>query len=76
MPLPVRATYDRGANAAYIYLTDVDSAGSAMQQLVDTPHGKGTIILDFDPKGRLVGIEVLNASKALPLNLLESAERL
>lgn len=32
------------------------------------------INLDFDGAGRLVGIEVLDASKLLPPEILESAE--
>jgi uncharacterized protein YuzE len=37
---------------------------------------RGDVILDFDGNGRLIGIEVLNASRTLPTELLESAERI
>jgi uncharacterized protein YuzE len=34
------------------------------------------LILDFDAKGRLVGIEVMNAKKVLPDTLLAQAARI
>jgi uncharacterized protein YuzE len=34
----------------------------------------GHIALDFDAKGRIVGVEVLDASKHLPPELLKTAE--
>jgi uncharacterized protein YuzE len=34
------------------------------------------INLDFDDQGRLIGIEVLDASSKLPKQLLSAAERL
>jgi uncharacterized protein YuzE len=34
------------------------------------------VSLDFDAAGRLIGIEVLPATKHLPVELLERAERL
>nr|WP_329170935.1 DUF2283 domain-containing protein [Streptomyces sp. NBC_01685] len=36
----------------------------------------GMINLDFDEQGRLIGIEVLEASSKLPEYLLQSAKRL
>jgi uncharacterized protein YuzE len=35
----------------------------------------GVIVLDFDTDGCLFGVEVLDASKLLPSELLEGAER-
>ena len=40
---------------------------------VDTLHD---LILDFDAKGRLIGIEVMNAKKVLPEALLAQAKRI
>jgi uncharacterized protein YuzE len=34
------------------------------------------IVLDFDMKGRRIGIEVLDATRALPDELLRNAERI
>ncbi|MGW0886017.1 DUF2283 domain-containing protein [Streptomyces sp. NPDC002671] len=73
----VRVTYDRTADAAYVYLTDpqVRTKSSRMYpcDLVDVG---GMINLDFDEQGLLIGIEVLAASSKLPEYLLESSERL
>jgi uncharacterized protein YuzE len=72
----VRVTFDRSANAAYIYLTPIAEGEPARQHVVDEPHARGMIVLDFDKKGRLIGIEVLDATKALPDEVLRTAERL
>ena len=72
----VRVTFDRAANAAYIYLCDVEARDEARQHSVDEPHTRGQVVLDFDVDGRLIGIEVLDATQALPTDLLRSAERL
>jgi uncharacterized protein YuzE len=70
----VRITYDRDANAAYIYLTDdvLDTGRDTV--IARTPeHGHGTTILDWK-NGRLVGIEILDADQALHQDLLDQAE--
>ena len=59
----MRITYDAEADAAYIYLTDLIDAPDTRD--VDTD-----IYLDFDSGDRLVGIEVLDASKRLDLDYL------
>jgi uncharacterized protein YuzE len=40
---------------------------------IETLHD---LILDFDAKGRLIGIEVMNAKKVLPDALLANAKRI
>jgi uncharacterized protein YuzE len=72
----VRIEFDREANAAYIYLKDIASGEATRQHVVDEPHTRGMIVLDFDKKGRLIGVEVLDATRALPQELLDRAERL
>ena len=59
----MRITYDGEADAAYIYLTDKFKEPETRQ--VD-----GDINLDVDVANRLVGIEVLDASKRLDLRYL------
>ena len=59
----MRITYDTEADAAYLYLTD----------LVEEPETRrisSDIYIDFDEQGRLVGIEVLDASKHLDLSYM------
>lgn len=76
MPAPLRATFDPATDAVYIYLTAIRPGEAIKQHVCDEPDAKGDVILDFDAEGRLLGIEVLHASKALPAELLERAERL
>ncbi|MFF2014110.1 DUF2283 domain-containing protein [Streptomyces sp. NPDC058195] len=73
----VRVTYDKTANAAYVYLTDpqVRTKSSRMYPCDPVEVG-GMINLDFDEQGRLIGIEVLAANSKLPEYLLESSEHL
>ena len=59
----MKITYDRVADAAYVYLS----------HKVDRPETRCVdedIALDFDASDRLVGIEVLGASKRLDLDYL------
>jgi uncharacterized protein YuzE len=37
---------------------------------------RGGVILDFDKRGRLIGVEILNATAALPEGFLDQAERI
>ncbi|MFB7291761.1 DUF2283 domain-containing protein [Actinacidiphila glaucinigra] len=73
----VRVTYDKTANAAYVYFTEPQArVKSAHVYPCDPVDVDGMINLDFDEQGRVIGIEVLAASSKLPAYLLRSAERL
>lgn len=72
----MRVTFDSRANAAYIYLKDTAAGESAHQELVAERHTRGMVVLDFDRMGRLIGIEVMDATKTLPQGFLEDAERI
>ena len=62
-------TRDTAANAAYIYLRRMHADETVKRTIcVDVPHGM--VNLDIDANGRLLGIEILNASKILPDNLM------
>ncbi|MFN7963321.1 MAG: DUF2283 domain-containing protein [Thermoanaerobaculia bacterium] len=70
----MKTTYDPMADAAYIYFVDeIQPGGVSWTYPCDPSDVAGQINLDFDSEGRLLGIEVLNASKRLPDNLLKSA---
>lgn len=71
-PVKVRATYDRDADAAYIYLSapDAETLGPMHAVPVDPSEIDGMVNLDIDPEGRLAGIEILDASKLLSPYLL------
>ena len=60
----MRITYDREADAAYIYLVDDIHTP-------ETRHVDEDINLDFDEHNQLVGIEVLSASQRLHMRHLE-----
>ena len=72
----MRVTYDPRVDAAYIYLVDEISLGGVSATYPCDPlEVSGQINLDFDSDGRLIGIEVLDASKKLPAMLLKAASR-
>lgn len=57
----MKLTYDREVDAAYVYLVYPIKEGQAkIQRCVNE-----NIMLDFDSKGKLLGVEILNASKVL-----------
>jgi len=51
------STYDPESDAAYIYLGD--------SEILESEEVSPGIVLDFDAEGRVVGIEVLSASRTL-----------
>jgi YD repeat-containing protein len=51
----MRVRVDHGADAVYVNLTDRPIQGS--EELADG------VIVDYDAEGRIVGIEILDASK-------------
>ena len=71
-----KITFDKEADAAYIYFTKTDAGEVKRTYLCDPNENDGMINLDFDKNNRLVGIEVLDASKKLPAELLEGATRI
>ena len=70
----VKITFDPKVDAAYIYLVDEFPAGGvAMTCPCDPRQVHGEINLDFDSGGRLLGIEILDATKTLSAELLRQA---
>lgn len=62
--------YDEEVDAAYIYLEYPIKEGEAKK----TIELNENIILDFDDKNKLLGVEILNASKVLKKEALLEAE--
>lgn len=58
--------YDKEADAAYIYLEYPIKDGEAKKNIEINEN----IILDFDNNGKLLGIEILDASKVLNQKVL------
>jgi len=70
----VRVTYDPEADAAYIYLTDKELPPGRDSVPCDPPENVQYAFVVMDWKeGRIVGLEVLDASKLLPPDLLTLA---
>lgn len=59
--------YDRDVDAAYIYLEYPIEEG----QVKKTIELNDNIIVDFDESGKLIGVEILNASKVINKKVLE-----
>jgi len=57
----MKTEYDQEADAAYIYLVDKIEKG----QVEKTIQLNDSLSVDFDKNNKLVGIEILNASKML-----------
>jgi uncharacterized protein YuzE len=68
--------YDETADAAYISLTSGSETTSfGFTYACDPKEVGGQIHLDFDSDGRLLGIEILQASRLLPKKLLADVPR-
>lgn len=70
--MQLRVTFDREADGAYIYLRDIEPGGVAETVVCDDVP----VNLDLDTQGQLVGIEILSASRVLPMEVIRAAERL
>ena len=62
--------YDKEVNAAYIYIEYPIKEGGAKI----TVKLNEFIVLDFDNKGKLLGIEILNANKILSKKTVVEAQ--
>lgn len=62
----IRLHYDPAANAAYLRLS--------AEPVVESEEVSEGVVLDFDPQGRIVGMEVLDAARHLPQDALVAAE--
>lgn len=65
----MKLEYDKDADAAYIYLVSPIKSG----EIKKTTELNENIILDFDSKGKIIGVEILNASKTLSKKALLKA---
>lgn len=67
----MKIEYDPDADAAYIRLKEeIGIGGVSRSYPLDPDEVGGMIVLDFDADDRLIGIEVLDASRHLPLEAL------
>ncbi len=75
--LAVRITFDRVADAVYIYLTTIDLTPGRHAVVCPVPPDRKQpeVLLDWKD-GKVVGMEILHASELLHLDLLAEAELL
>jgi uncharacterized protein YuzE len=74
----MRITYDASVDAAYVYLTNDDLMPGRDTVPCATPDGPPGMhaMVNLDWKdGRIVGLEVIDASKLLHADLLAEASR-
>ena len=71
----IKIRYDEEVDAAYIYLAEIGSGGVEKTYPCNPLEVNGEINLDFDKDGRLIGIEILGASKKLPKEILDQADK-
>jgi uncharacterized protein YuzE len=70
----VRITYDPEVDAAYIYLTDAPLAPGRDSKVCNPPGDMcAWVVMDWKD-GKIVGVEVLDASALLHADLLARAE--
>ena len=70
----MRVTYDPEVYAAYIYCVDSIPRGGVKQSIHLLEKLLG-VHVDLDSEGRILGIEVLQASYLLPAETIDQAER-
>ena len=65
----MKLEYDKEVDAAYIYIDEEVKNKKATK----TIELDDNIIIDFDNKGKLIGVEILDASKVLNKEVLHEA---
>ena len=72
----MRFTYDPEADAAFLYIVDQIGPGQAARsEMCDLEIRESAVILVLDANERLLGIEFLGASRLVPEEVLDRAER-
>jgi len=66
----MKIKYDKKIDAAYIYLNNKKTKVNSTY-CCDPSEINGEINLDFDSDGKLIGIEIQDASKKLNIELLK-----
>lgn len=64
----MKLRYDKKEDALYIRFND--------RRYFESDEVKGGMVFDYDKEGRIIGIEILDASKILPKGFRDSYPRL
>jgi uncharacterized protein YuzE len=71
----VELIHDSDADAAKInFVGAIQSGGVEKSHVCDIELANCSVVLDFDAKDHLVGIEILGASRLLPEHMLREAD--
>ena len=62
-------TYDKESNVAYLYLKEISEG-----EVAQTISLNDSINVDLNSEGQVLGLEILDADKNLPLNVIKSAK--
>ena len=68
----MKIEYDKDVDAAYVYLDDTIKDAEVKK----TIELNDQIILDFNDKGKLLGVEILDASKVLNKKVISEAQQI
>ena len=66
----MKLEYDKDVDAAYIYIEHPIKDGAVKK----TIELNNNIVLDFDNKGKLLGVEILNTGKVMSKKVLVEAK--
>ncbi|MBI5389976.1 DUF2283 domain-containing protein [Candidatus Woesearchaeota archaeon] len=70
-PEKMKMEYDKDVDAAYIYLQYPIAPGEAKH----TVEINENIFLDYDDQGKLIGVEILEASKVLRKEMIPEQKK-
>jgi len=63
----MRTEFDKEANAAYVYFKDISEG-----EVAETISLNDSVNVDLDKNGKVLGIEILDASEHLPSSSLKT----
>ncbi len=72
----MRITYDEAADAAYITFREREFPGEGETVRAQDKRCKVDLFVDIAANREIMGIEILNASRALPKSILDAADKL
>jgi uncharacterized protein YuzE len=75
-PSRMEGTYDPEIDAAYLWLIPKLEPGSSKRQVVATRELAGELVFDLDEDGRVLAIEVLDATAVLRPETIAQLRRL
>lgn len=64
----MKVEHDKDADTAYIYFKEIEEG-----EVVQTISLNESVNIDLDVNGKTLGIEILDTSKNLPVNAINSA---